>query len=856
MFRLSRILCALVSSAAWATLVHGATIAGFNPTFGPAGTQVTVLGSGFLGTTNVQVGGRLADFTVLAQDRLLVIVPAWPVTGAIRVGAPSGGAVSAATFQAPPRIDGFWPERSGAGTLVAIDGANFTGTTNVQFNGSNAVFAVTAPTQISATIPAGASSGPVRVATPAGETLSLEPFVVSGPAPIIDQVVPFVGAPGATVRIEGVNFTGATRVSFNGVPAVFTVVAGTQINATVPAGASTGFVAVTSPQGTGLSAVVFTVTQSPYILGFTPTFGTAGTPVVIEGINFNNVRGVSFNGRSVAGFGTPAPGFLEVTVPSGASTGPIRVTNAVGVGVSAASFVVTSAPIIEEVSPLLAAPGAAVVINGANFTGTTAVRFNGVAASFAVTANTQLHTTVPAGATTGPLVIQNASGSATSTVPFTVIGSAPVVTDFTPNYGPRGTPVVIEGLNFINVTAVTFNGTNAEHFVATAPTQIHAVAPAGVTTGPIRVTTTSGTYASTNRWFHGPPRLTGFSPAVATVGDEIELTGTNLAPVVALRVGGVPWPAQAADGRTLRATVPAEALDGSVALTTPGGSFLTTNQFRLLPTVSDVTPTLGQPGSQVTLRGHGFASATAVLFAGTPAAFQVIGPTEIQATVPAGARTGPVEVQNPAGSAFSSQTFTVSGPSDLAVTVAAVPEVARPGASIMFHVTLTNRGPALRSLVVLTNVLPTGLTFVSASASRGTVLTSGGTSVLRLATLEAGAAVGLDIQAAAPAEGRHTNHAWVIAAEPDLAQPNNAASSVVAILTEAAQRLRIRSLLATEQVVVSWPTSALPFVLQVTTNLGLPAGWTTAGGAPQVTAGEWRVTNAASGFERFYRLRY
>ena len=57
------------------------------------------------------------------------------------------------------------------------------------------------------------------------------------------------GKVGATVIILGTNLTGATGVSFNNAAAQFTVVSSSQINATVPSGATTGFVTVTTPKG-------------------------------------------------------------------------------------------------------------------------------------------------------------------------------------------------------------------------------------------------------------------------------------------------------------------------------------------------------------------------------------------------------------------------------------------------------------------------------------------------------------------------------------------------------------------------------------------------------------------------------
>jgi uncharacterized protein (TIGR03437 family) len=62
------------------------------------------------------------------------------------------------------------------------------------------------------------------------------------------------GAVGASVIILGNGLTGATRVTFNGTAATFSVVSDTEITTTVPAGATTGSIQVVTASSSTLSS--------------------------------------------------------------------------------------------------------------------------------------------------------------------------------------------------------------------------------------------------------------------------------------------------------------------------------------------------------------------------------------------------------------------------------------------------------------------------------------------------------------------------------------------------------------------------------------------------------------------------
>jgi len=236
----------------------------------------------------------------------------------------------------PPAVSSVTPSSGWPGSSVTISGSAFTGATSVTFNGAAAVFTVNSDSQITATVPPGATTGPVSVTTPSGTGTSSAPFTVTAqPAPAVSGVSPSSGTVGSSVTVSGSALTGASSVAFNGLAAAFTVVSDTKITATVPSGALTGPVTVTTPDGSTTSSTSFGVI--PAVSSFSPTSGKAGTIVTISGSAFTGASSVSFNGVS-APFSVTSYSQITATVPAGATTGPIAVTTVGGTGISQSSF--------------------------------------------------------------------------------------------------------------------------------------------------------------------------------------------------------------------------------------------------------------------------------------------------------------------------------------------------------------------------------------------------------------------------------------------------------------------------------------------------------------------------------------
>ena len=142
---------------------------------------MAITGTNLTGATNVAFNGTSATFNVVSAAQITTTVPNAATTGKISVTTPGGNASSSQSFTvtAPaPTITDFSPNTGPAGTSVTITGTNFTGATGVAFNGSAATFSVNSATQITANVPATATTGKIIVTTPGGTATSSTNFTI------------------------------------------------------------------------------------------------------------------------------------------------------------------------------------------------------------------------------------------------------------------------------------------------------------------------------------------------------------------------------------------------------------------------------------------------------------------------------------------------------------------------------------------------------------------------------------------------------------------------------------------------------------------------------------------------------
>jgi len=208
------------------------------------------------------------------------------------------------------------------------------------------------------------------------------------------------------------------------------------------------------------------VASPPAITSLTPVSGPVGTAVTIAGSNFGATKGtstVTFNGTTATPTSWSATSVV-VPVPAGATTGNVVVTVG-GVASNPKPFTVTTttAPSVTGLTPASGPVGTAVTIAGSNFGSTKGtVTFNGTTATPTSWSATSIVVPVPAGATTGNVVVA-AGGAASNGVPFTVTTPAQisfVQVAYVVNPSATSIPVKVTGAQAagnLNVVVVGWN---------------------------------------------------------------------------------------------------------------------------------------------------------------------------------------------------------------------------------------------------------------------------------------------------------------------------------------------------------------------------------------------------------------
>jgi hypothetical protein len=600
----------------------------------------------------------------------------------------------------------YWIELVRSGNTISSyyspDGVNWAQ------SGSSQTVTMTQNVYIGLAVSSGSNSS---LATATFDNVSINAPGSGSPAPVIASLSATTGSVGHQVIVSGSGF-GASQtgsmVILHGVPVTINTWSGTSINITIPTGATSGPVVVSvAPSMNDSNPVMFGVTSQPlptpwldqdigqvgetgsatYASGtFTVNGSGAGITGTTDGMHFvyqplsgdatiiarvvsvQGVAGVAIR-ETLTGSSTEAttysnsPYFFFYDRPStGASLAYL--SNAY----AALPYWIELVRSGNTISSFSSADGMNWTQMGTNQTLTMAQNvYIGLAVSSG--SNSSLATA------TFDNVSINAPGSGSP---------APVIASLSITSGMIGTPVTITGTNFgptLASSAVTFNGTTAIP-ASWSSTSVTVTVPSGATSGNVTVAV-SGVVSNGLSFTvdSSPPVFSvAVSPSSATLSvgttKQFSATGTFGDGSTLDLTASVTW--TVSDNSI--ATISNLQLTQGVAAALSAGSVSVTATFTgvsgsanvtvvpmaapTVPSITNVSPTAGSPGSQVIITGTGFGAAqgTGCVYVGT--ALGVItswGSGQIVATVAPGSLSGIVQVLQ--GSQQSNSiAFPVNGP--------------------------------------------------------------------------------------------------------------------------------------------------------------------------------------------------
>ncbi|HNR73921.1 MAG TPA: IPT/TIG domain-containing protein [Cyclobacteriaceae bacterium] len=179
------------------------TITSFAPTVGSVGATVTISGANFSSTTSnntVKIGNALATVSSATTTQLTITVPTEAATGKISVTTNDKTATSTADFNVvqPPTITNFAPLGAVPGSSIVITGTNFNAASAdnvVKINGVVASVTASTTTQLTATVPVGATTGKISLEINGVVVTSLNDFEVLKDIPRngLVAIYPFTG---------------------------------------------------------------------------------------------------------------------------------------------------------------------------------------------------------------------------------------------------------------------------------------------------------------------------------------------------------------------------------------------------------------------------------------------------------------------------------------------------------------------------------------------------------------------------------------------------------------------------------------------------------------------------------------
>jgi large repetitive protein len=350
-------------------------ITSFAPNRGAPGTEVDIYGRNFRDGDWVSLAGKRLPIIRLEPRRIRVTIPIGSESGRLAVGRDRYENAISRRFEVfnPPTLTAFTPTRGEPGTRVTLTGSHLADVEVYYGRARIPVRSRRGDTSIVVDIPRAARDERFRVRSRAGTAESPQVFQVQYYT-VIEDARPRSGVPGTTVVLSGRHLDKADEFYVGSIR--FELVARDNNSATVkvPDRARSAPVTWTSFGRRGETAWRFDVLSAPVISQFQPTYGAAGTEIIIRGDHIDRRTEVYFGRDKLRVVRVSPPHEIAVRLPANAAGTDYLYLAGYGARIrSEQRFEVRTAPVITSVNPPAARPGKSVQVRGRWFTDATEI---------------------------------------------------------------------------------------------------------------------------------------------------------------------------------------------------------------------------------------------------------------------------------------------------------------------------------------------------------------------------------------------------------------------------------------------------------------------------------------------------
>ncbi|GAB3027563.1 hypothetical protein GCM10027051_35610 [Niabella terrae] len=423
----------------------------------------------------------------------------------------------------------------------------------------------------------------------------------------------------------------------------------------------------------------------------------------------------------------------------------------------------SSQPVLLSFGPTGVQPGEEIRFIGQHLDQVSAIVFAGENATveqgaFSSQSAELITLVVPQMAQRGRVILKTSQGDIQSKSMFDM-GIGATVSSLTAEARP-GSSVTIKG-SFLNwVTAVTFaENKPVTEFEQQSFDELVLQVPLDARTGSLLIQysgTEAGDFETEQVLTVSLPEISSLDPVAARHDAEITLNGSNLDLVTQLFFTGVELPvtsfiSQAATA--LKVKVPGGAIKGPLTMGVASGvqTVSTTELGIILPQAVSIAPAAVKHGENITITGTDLDLVSAVYFTNDPAAvtsFVSQSATQLVVKVPAGAKSGPLQLAVASG-------VTAPSATDLELIIPVITLLSPNPVTPLNNLTITGTHLDLVSSVNLENVAPV-TSFISQSATSITVTVPAGTANgkvglgIKNASVTTSSAMVLEVAGAAP----------------------------------------------------------------------------------------------------------